>query len=101
LEHLIGLSTTPHVELGVIDWRSPVEVFPHTAFHLYDEAAVVVGTRDGTAIINDSTRLADYHDLFDELTDLASFGDAARQILQRIAHDYRNLLSGDDRTDSA
>ena len=39
VEYLIQLSTTPHVQLGVIDWRSPVEVFPHTAFHLYDEAA--------------------------------------------------------------
>lgn len=89
--HLIELSNTPHVELGVIDWRSPVEVFPHTAFHLYDEAAVVVGTRDGTAIINDSARLVDYHGLFDELADLASFGDTARDVLQRIADDYRSF----------
>ncbi|MGH3929223.1 MAG: helix-turn-helix domain-containing protein [Pseudonocardiaceae bacterium] len=97
IEHLIGLSTTPHVELGVIDWRSPVEVFPHTAFHLYDQTAVVVGTRDGTAIINDPTRLADYHNLFDQLTNLASFGDTAREALQHIAHDYRSLLRSDDR----
>ncbi|MGQ0773016.1 MAG: helix-turn-helix domain-containing protein [Pseudonocardiales bacterium] len=97
LEHLIGLSTTPHVELGVIDWRTSVEVFPHTAFHLYDEAAVVVGTRDGTAIINDSARLADYYGLFEDLADLASFGDAAREVLRRIADEYRSLLRGDDR----
>lgn len=93
LQHLIQLSNTPHLELGVIDWHTPVEVFPHTAFHLYDEAAVVVGTRDGTAIINDTARLADYHGLFGELATLASFGDTARDILHRIAHDYRTLLS--------
>lgn len=93
VEHLIQLSNTPHVELGVIDWRSPVEVFPHTAFHLYDEAAVVVGTRDGTAIINDTARLADYRGLFDELTSLASFNDDARDALRRIADDYRGLLT--------
>jgi hypothetical protein len=67
-------------------------VFPHTAFHLYDEAAVVVATRDGTAIINDSAYLADYRGLFDELARLASFGDDARNILRRIAEDYRGLL---------
>lgn len=90
--HLIQLSNTPHVELGVIDWRTPVKVFPHTAFHLYDEAAAVVATRDGTAIINDSDRLTDYRSLFDELADLTSFGDAARDVLQRIAHDYQSIL---------
>ncbi|MGH3823599.1 MAG: helix-turn-helix domain-containing protein [Pseudonocardiaceae bacterium] len=93
IEHLIQLSNAPQVELGVIDWRSPVEVFPHTAFHLYDEAAVVVATRDGTAIINDSARIADYGGLFDELAGLASFGDSARDVLRRIAEDYRGLLS--------
>lgn len=94
LEHLIQLSTIPHVELGVIDWRTAVEVFPHTAFHVYDEAAVVVGTRDGTAIINDPVRLADYQGLFDDdLAALASFGADARAVLHRIARDYRGLLS--------
>lgn len=43
LEHLIGLSTTPHVELGVIDWRTSVEVFPHAAFHLYDDIGRFLG----------------------------------------------------------
>lgn len=90
-EHLIQLSYIPQIELGVIDWRSPVEVFPHSAFHVYDDAAVVVATRDGTAIINDSARIADYRGLFDELCGLASFGHAAREVLRRIADDYRSL----------
>lgn len=99
VEHLIQLSKAPHVELGVIDWRNPVEVFPHTAFHLYDEAAVVVATRDGTAIIDDRARIADYGSLFDELAGLAAFGDPARDVLGRISEDYRGLLSnaGPDR----
>lgn len=29
--------------------------------------------------------------LTDELADLASFGDAARDVLQRIAYDYQSL----------
>ncbi|HEV7828074.1 MAG TPA: DUF5753 domain-containing protein [Pseudonocardiaceae bacterium] len=91
IEHLIQLSNAPQIRLGVIDWRSPVEVFPHTAFHLYDETAVVVATRDGTAIINDGARIADYGGLFDELAGLASFGDAAQDVLRRIAEDYSRL----------
>ncbi|MGH3695698.1 MAG: helix-turn-helix domain-containing protein [Pseudonocardiaceae bacterium] len=91
VEYLITLSNAPHVHLGLIDWRTPVEVFPHTAFHLYDGAAVVVATRDGTAIINDSACLADYRGLFNELASRASFGDAAQHALRRIAADYRSL----------
>lgn len=90
-EHIIQLSYIPQIDLGVIDWRSPVEVFPHTAFHLYDDAAVVVATRDGTAIINDSARISDYRGLFDELRGIASFGHTAREVLRRIADDYRSL----------
>lgn len=90
IEHLITLSTTPHVHLGLIDWRRPVEIFPHTAFHLYDEAAAVVATRDGTAIITDTAHLSDYRNLFDQLNDLASFGDTARRLLRGITDDYRS-----------
>lgn len=101
IEHLVRLSNAPQVELGVIDWRSPVEVFPHGAFHLYDQAAVVVATHDGTAIINDEARIADYRSLFEELAGLASFGDPARDLLRRIADDYRSLLgdAGRDQSD--
>jgi hypothetical protein len=87
----VRLSTTPHIRLGIIDWRCPAEVFPHTAFHLYDDTAAIVATRDGTAIINDIPRLTGYHGLFNELTALASFGNAAQDILQRITNDYRTL----------
>lgn len=67
MEHLIEFSHAPNVDFGVIEWQTPVEVFQNTAFHLYDETAVVLGTRGGTAIITDHARLADYHGLFDEL----------------------------------
>jgi hypothetical protein len=82
LEHLIKLSHAPNVDLGVIGWQTPVEVFQNTAFHLYDDTAVVVGTRDGTAIITDHVRVADYRSVFDELAVLAPFGDTSRDVLR-------------------
>ncbi len=96
MTHLIELSRAPNIDLGVIEWRTPVEVFQNTAFHLYDEAAVVVGTRDGTAIITDHARLADYRRVFDALAGLASFGAAGRDAVARIGDDYRRLRSGAD-----
>jgi len=92
LEHLIELSKLPNVRLGAIPWSTPVEVFQNTAFHIYDVDAVVVGTRDGTAIMNDRTRVVDYRSLFQKITALASFDDKARTIFQRIADQYRSLI---------
>ena len=93
MEHLLKLSHAANVDLGVIGWQTPVEVFQNTAFHLYDDTAVVVGTRDGTAIITDHLRVADYRSVFDELAALTPFGDTSRDVLRRIADDYRSLLS--------
>jgi transcriptional regulator with XRE-family HTH domain len=91
VEHLIDLSRAPNVELGIVDWRTPVEVFPSTGFHLYDEDAAVVGIRNAVALVDDPRRLADYHSLFDAIVAVATFGDGARAALQRIADDYRAI----------
>lgn len=91
VEHLIEVSNAPNVEVGVVDWRTPVEIFPNTSFHIYDETAVVVGTRDGTSIMRGPKRLADYRGMFDEVSSLASFGDGGRAVLARIAGEYRQL----------
>ncbi|WP_037068946.1 helix-turn-helix domain-containing protein [Pseudonocardia acaciae] len=91
IEHLIGLSRLPNVDLGVICWETAVEVFPATAFHLYDRATAVVGTHDGTAIITETERIAGYRALFDRLAASAVFDDECRTRLDRIAEDYRAL----------
>ena len=91
IEQMIELSRLPNVELGIIGWESPVEVFPSTAFHVYDRTTAVVGTNDGTAIITERPRLDDYRALFDKLVEAASFGDQARSIMERIATSYRSL----------
>ncbi|MFY9808291.1 MAG: hypothetical protein WAK86_13620 [Pseudonocardiaceae bacterium] len=66
-------------------------VFQNTAFHLYDETAVVVGTRDGTAIITDRVSVTDYRRVFNEVAGLATAGNASRDVLRRIADGYRSL----------
>lgn len=92
MEHLIALSQATNLELGVVDWRTPVEVFSTTGFNLYDERAAVVGIKRAVALIEDSDRIAGYHDLFDQIRDAAMFGDEARAVLRRIADDYRALM---------
>lgn len=91
VERLIEISHSPNVDLGIVDWRTPITVFPSTAFHLYDETAAVIGIRGAAAIIEDPARLRDYRELFEQICGLASFGDDARATLRRIADEYRAL----------
>lgn len=93
IEHLLQLAALPHVELGILAWATPVTTFPMTGFHLYDRRTVVVGTRDGTAIMTASDVVTDYRQLFDELRDTATFGEPGRDELRRILADYRSLAA--------
>lgn len=88
IERITTATERPPVRLGIIPWQTPARVLPLHGFHVYDRRAVLVGTRSETAIIGERD-VPDYEALFDELEHLAVFDDDAREILQRIAHDYR------------
>ncbi|HEU0087480.1 MAG TPA: helix-turn-helix transcriptional regulator [Pseudonocardiaceae bacterium] len=90
IERIATALDQPNVRLGIIPWQTPTRVLPLHGFHLYDHRAVVVGTRSGTAIL-DEREVPDYETLFGELEYLAVFGADARTLLHRIADDYRNL----------
>ncbi|HKS52661.1 MAG TPA: hypothetical protein VJS67_12405 [Pseudonocardiaceae bacterium] len=62
--------------------------YPLVANAMQSQAII---TPSGEEASHDSARLADYRGLFDELCGIASFGHTARQILRRIADDYRSL----------
>jgi transcriptional regulator with XRE-family HTH domain len=82
---------SPDMRVGIIPYSTPVDVFPRHGFHLYDSDAVIIGTETGTATIIDNDDVADYEKLFGRLESLAAFGEAARQVLARVADDYRAL----------
>ncbi|MGH3827360.1 MAG: helix-turn-helix domain-containing protein [Pseudonocardiaceae bacterium] len=90
IERIAAVIDRPNVRLGIIPWQTPARVLPLHGFHLYDHRAVVVGTRSGTAIM-DERDVPDYAALFAELERLAVFGGEARAVLGRIADDYRSL----------
>lgn len=92
LEHIERQASERHARIGVIPWTTPVGIFPTHGFSMYDRRAVVIGTRSATAFITDSKDVANYSQLFDELSSLASFGEEAARIIGRIADDYRSLL---------
>ncbi len=90
IERILTAIERPNVRLGIIPWRTPAQVLPLHGFHLYDHRAVVVGTRSGTAIMGERD-VSDYEALFGELRHLAVFDGDARELLGRIADDYRSL----------
>lgn len=91
LEHLDGFSRRENVQLGLIPWTTRTDLPGVHAFHVYDRTAVVVGTMTRTAIIPDSSDITDYLSWFERLERCASYGEDARDVLSRLAEDYRTL----------
>ena len=61
-------------------------------FTIFDDRAVIFGTETATAIITDPADIADYdqrHTLYSQLT---AAGDPAREVLARLAGEYRDLV---------
>jgi transcriptional regulator with XRE-family HTH domain len=83
--------TLPNVEIGVIPFSAAATFFPRHGWHLYDSDAVIIGTESGTATVTDGQDVAKYERMFDRLQGIASLGEAALPVLDRIAADYRAL----------
>lgn len=91
LDHVIELSYRSNVEIGVIPWDKPVDVAPLHGFDVYDERAALVGTETATGFMTDTHDVSAYLKLFQDLAELAEFGDAARSRLDDAASRYRQL----------
>jgi transcriptional regulator with XRE-family HTH domain len=91
LEQILAASAIPNVNIGVVDWTSPIDVFPQEGFDIYDTRAVIVGTETATATITDDHDVAAYDNLFRTLEAAARFGDDARAIITNLISEYRSL----------
>lgn len=92
LDRLIEASHLPNVELGVVPLDTVArDVAPKHGFHIYDHESVTFGTETGTALLSDPRRIANYEARFNELEQLAVFGDEARLLLGRLADECRRM----------
>jgi transcriptional regulator with XRE-family HTH domain len=91
LAHLIELAQQENVQLGIIPWTTATRLPGVHAFHLYDTRAVIVGTMNATAIMTNSRDVAEYKGWFDRLEAVASYGDEAREAIERISRDYQGV----------
>ena len=81
----------PNVHVGIIPTWRPVEVFTMHGFSLYDRRQVILGLRNGTSFLPHPHVVADYSKLFGELEALAVYGNQAREVIERVAAEYRAL----------
>ena len=91
LAHLVEVSARRNVRLGVIPWMTATRLPGVHAFHGYDSHAVIVGTMNATAIMTNNGDVAEYSTWFDRLESVASFDDDAREVIERVAEDYRSI----------
>lgn len=92
IDHIAAVARLPGVRLGLIAWTTEVSAFPGHAFHIYDDALVIVGTLSATASIRDPRDIKLYTDLFSELEALASHDGEADAVLDRIRTDLERLI---------
>jgi transcriptional regulator with XRE-family HTH domain len=89
--HLAEMVGLPRLRLGIVPWTQPADCPVIHAFQIYDDRAVMVTTETATALITDPRDIADYVTRFEIYTEFASYGDAAREVFERVAGEYRNL----------
>lgn len=89
MQSVLEVSRRPNVRLGVIPQDVPVDIVAGTAFHLYDDAAVVVGLEIAAATLTDPADTRHFRRLFDRLTQAAAWDDVGRRVVERILADLR------------
>lgn len=97
IDGIAELSSRRNLRVGIIPASTPMAFTAGVGFHLYDNTAVVIGLDVASATLTDSADITHFRELFDRLADVAVFGDEARDLLSRIAGDFRRMQP--ERTD--
>ncbi|MFR9726051.1 helix-turn-helix domain-containing protein [Streptomyces sp. MS19] len=87
LDRLMSLSQLPNVRLGVIAFETAYTVAPWHGFWLYDDARVVVETLSAELDLRQPQEIELYGAAFQQLAQVASYGRAARTVINRVIED--------------
>lgn len=86
LAHLLDVMPLVSVSLGIIPLTAQRTVWPLEAFYLYDDRQALVETLTAEVNLTQPRELADYARAFTELSKMAVYGAAARDLIT-TAHD--------------
>lgn len=95
LDRLVSLSQLPNVRLGIIGFATPYVTSPRHGFWLYDDDRVLVETYSAELDLRQPQEIELYRDAFDQLASVASYGRAARAIINRVIDDLAPEAAGD------
>ncbi|MGH9830798.1 MAG: DUF5753 domain-containing protein [Blastocatellia bacterium] len=87
LDRLVSFSQLLNVKLGIIGFETAYVVAPAHGFWLLDDSRVMVETFSAELNLAQSQELALYSGIFDSLAAVASYGRAARTIINRVIED--------------
>lgn len=94
---LIEVSRLPHVRLGVVTRKTPIQHHVKSDSTLYrfeDGRRVIYGVQDGTAIVDDEALLSEHEEIMDATGAAAVWGDAARAELGTVARQLSDRNEG-------
>jgi hypothetical protein len=88
LTRLIDDSTLPAVQLGLIPFNAmPTGRIPLHGFWIMDTRVVTVKTFAADLELADPAEIEIYSRVFDQMAAAAVYGDEARRLIDRIAHE--------------
>ncbi|GAB2835070.1 DUF5753 domain-containing protein [Lentzea nigeriaca] len=98
LKRLASSIDLPNVRLGVIGFGTTYRTGPWHGFWIFDEGSVAIETYSAELNLTEPHEIALYGKVFDSLAGIASYGEAARQIIQRTIDDLSAEVDEDHPT---
>jgi transcriptional regulator with XRE-family HTH domain len=96
LDRLMSLSALPNVKLGIIGFQTQYATSPWHGFWMYDTDRVLVETYSAALTLAQPPEIELYARVFDELAAVASYGRAARAIINGVIDDLVPDTPDDD-----
>lgn len=97
LDRLVSLSQLPNARLGIIGFETQYATSPWHGFWLYDDKRVLIETFSASLDLRQPQEIELYGNVFEQLAAVASYGRAARRIVNRVAEEMAEELQEDGR----
>lgn len=95
LDRLISFSALPNVRLGIVGFETAYVVAPAHGFWILDNDRVMVETFSAELNLAQPLEISLYSDIFERLAAVASYGRAARAIINHVVDDIASGISDD------
>ncbi|MFI6346973.1 helix-turn-helix domain-containing protein [Streptomyces sp. NPDC050560] len=95
LDRMVSLSQLPNVRLGIISFEAQYATSPWHGFWIYDNERVLVETLSAELDLRQPQEIELYGSAFEQLAAVASYGRAARAIINRVIEAFAPDTSED------